>query len=205
MQREFLALLKRIRRLSVEMLPASSPTARYTHHEVFRMLGFRLLAHAEIEAFLEWCAEDVATLYAAKNNSRTLSPKTQKYLVLHTRLVASYPPRSLSFSIPQDAYKIIKGMLNGHLSMINQNNGASEKDVLKLFVPLGCDSAFFDHRWLASLNALAAARGEVAHNSSLVAAPQRQPTPEGERDLLVQPLVGIRSLVRKLDELKLHC
>lgn len=191
------------------MLPAESPTARYSQADVFRMLGFRLLAHAEVEQFVEACAEALTLHYAGMINPQrlttTLSSRTQRMLLLHLCMTDKYPPLSITRPRPspsnKDPLKHILSGLNQHQGVIGGNNGVSEKDILKLFMPLGFDLQFFDHSWLVAMNNLAKSRGEVAHNSFQLSA-QAIPTPRGERDLLVLPLFGLRRIVDEVIRLK---
>ncbi|MET8912423.1 HEPN domain-containing protein [Micromonospora sp. NPDC004551] len=173
------------------------------------MLGFRLLAHAEIEQFVEECAERLALHYAGMIDqqrwSTTLSARTQRTLLLNLCMVDKYPPLSITRPRPssgnKDPLKNISSGLNRHQSVISGNNGVSEKDILKLFVPLGFDLHFFDHSWLIAMNNLAKSRGEVAHNSFQLST-QAIPTPRGERDLLVVPLFGLRRVVDEVVRLQ---
>ena len=166
------------------------------------MLAFRLLAHAELEGFFEFCAETLTDHLSTKNDAGRLKPATQKRLVLHANMVAQYPPKSLTFALLPKMRTTIKGMLSSQTAAIASNNGVSEKDVLKLFVPLGCEMSFFDHAWLSSLNDLAHARGDVAHQSSNSMSAIYQPTPEAERSRLVRPLWGTKNLVDELLKLQ---
>jgi hypothetical protein len=201
---EYFEMLRRIRLLRTELLPSTSSTASYTNGDVLRMLGFRLLTHAELEGFFEFCAEDLVDHYSTRLTNGVLSGRMRRHLVLHSQMVDHYPPRSLTFPVGIDSSqdKAIKGILRSHQNIIEGNNGISEKDVLKLFIPLGCETTFYDHSWLASLNALARARGEVAHNSALTPSASAQPTPENERSRLVEPLWGTRALIAELLRLK---
>src|SRR5437763_1965954 len=57
----FKELKKRLRELRMHMLPATfSPTGDYSDRQLDRARGYRLLAHAEIEAFIEDVTFDAA-------------------------------------------------------------------------------------------------------------------------------------------------
>ena len=200
---EYRALLAQIRKISRELLPDESPTARYASGEILRMIAFRLSAHAEIEGFLELCSEKLLDHYASRNRAGTLSRYGQRVLLLHSAMRDSYPPRSLNLrpGTKSPIQKQIQGCLNMQGAIIEGNNGVSEKDVLKLFVPLGFDLHFFDLAWLDSMETLARARGEAAHKSWL-GGTTVQPSPSVERSLLALPLFGMRQLLREIDRLK---
>lgn len=203
-------LVVKIGRISKELLPKVDPTASYSDRDVMLMCAFRLLAHAEIEGFLEECAEHLRTLYATRNNANTLSKTVSLRLLASASMMdrdrdGGYPPRTIRFSSlgAKERQKAINGFLNGHGSRVLQNNGVSEKDVLKLLVPMGFELTFFDPDWLGDMSALTAARGAAAHggwtNSGVS---QQQPTPKGERGLVARALFGLRAVVREVERLE---
>ena len=199
MARTFLQLMRDLRRISAELLPTKSPVARYSDSEILRILSFRLFAHAEIEGFVESVAEAMVDALAIKNDQGTLRPAVRDRILQHYILTQSYPPRTL-VNIPTGprAQRAIKGVLNAVQDDISKNNGVSEKDVLKLFLPLGVPIDYFNREWLRSMNELARARGEVAHNSWNRTAAVQQPTPQDERQRLVRPLWGLQELLKSV-------
>ena len=203
MRSEFRRLLFRIRTVGQVLLPPVSPISRYTNADVVRMLAFRLSAHAEIEGFVESCAADLVADYSAKNKAHRLSRNTQRVLLMHADMRTNYPPLALNLrpSQKRPIEKQIDACLNVVSSCIYTNNGVSEKDILKLFIPLGFETSFFDLTWLDSMHELARARGEAAHKSWLGGV-SVQPTPQGERSRLVNPLLGLRRLIDEADRLK---
>ncbi|WP_285635939.1 HEPN domain-containing protein [Lentzea sp. NBRC 102530] len=167
------------------------------------MFAFRISAHAEIEGFIEYCAETLMTHLATKNNAKTLAYSTQKALLLYKDMNKQFPPQSISFQVPSGGTADkIRSVLNAVESSIATNNGVSEKDILKLFVPLGVSLNFFEENWLRSMTDLARARGEAAHNSWVSSNTVQQPDPITERSRLVLPLRGIGKLVDELERLR---
>ncbi|MEU2349860.1 HEPN domain-containing protein [Modestobacter sp. NPDC049651] len=199
MTRTFLQLMTDLRRISAELLPPHSPVARYSDNEVLRILSFRLFAHAEIEGFVESVAESMVDALSVKNDRNILRPAVRDQILYHHMLTQSYPPRTLvNMPTGQRAQKAIRGVLNAVQDDVGKNNGVSEKDLLKLFLPLGVPIDHFNREWLRSMNELARARGEVAHNSWNRTTTVQQPTPQGERQRLVRPLWGLQGLVRSV-------
>lgn len=195
MDTDFQDLLRSIRRVSSGLLPTPSATARYSDGEVLRMYSFRLLAHAEIEGFIESLASEMATLLFDRAQRGVLRAAARERLLHHCYLAENYPPRNITRTmLPDAAKKPICALLKNVQGQIEVNNGVSEKDVLKLFLPLGIELSFFDKRWLLAMTGLAQARGEVAHNSWQMASTRQQPSPQEERGRLVVPLLGIRAL-----------
>lgn len=197
---EYKKMLEQLRALSSEILPELSPTGRYSRGDTLRTLAFRLFAHAEIESFLEQCAESLRVHYATKNSSGTLSRPIAHRLIWASEASKKYPPRSLT-QMPANLNREINSILNNHQNTIDGNNGVSEKDVLKLLVPLGFDLDFFDHGWLVSMSELAHARGDAAHSSAMNVGTD-QPTPEGELSLLLLPLRGLAKIALEVDRLQ---
>ncbi len=199
MRRNYLRLFARIQELSNELLPAVRPTANYTKGEVLRILAFRLSVHAEIEGFLEQCAVDFATYLAELNNAGKLSTGLCGQIVQH-KYWCDYPPKKVS-NITTNAAVVVSNVLNSVQAFAAGNNGVTEKDILKLFVPLGMEIGFFSHSWLAAMNDLARARGETAH-ASWLSGGISQPTPNGERARLIVPLLGLRHLVDEISRIR---
>jgi hypothetical protein len=194
-------LLDTICDLSKALLPEADPRARYSDDAILRMFAFRLSAHAEFEAFLERCADEVVEAYARKIQTNSLSVRVQRLLLLHQGMVNTYPPVTLSVrtGYQKDVTNQIKNFLSAHQSKIEANNGVSEKDILKLFVPLGVDLSFFKLDWLESMNRLASSRGDAAHRSWILEGARAQPDPKGERELFALPLLGTRHLVDRVE------
>nr|WP_284289244.1 hypothetical protein [Angustibacter aerolatus] len=137
MRTRFGSLLLAIHNLN-DVLPARSATAAYSDEAIQRIYAYRLLAHAELEGFLEGLATEIVDEFSHKYKTAGLSRSTLERLHHHLALVESYPPRTLSWSPGTAKGKgPIPGLLNTVQAMIDANNGVSEKDVLKLFVPLG--------------------------------------------------------------------
>src|SRR6266545_778328 len=193
------SLLKEISKLSRMFLPSPNPTGRYSDYEIACMLAFRILSYAEIESILEEWASELLNDLATRNKAGLLSRRIQRRILLHMDMVIKYPPRSLTPSLVADPQKKISGFLAHHSSVIGANNGASEKDVIKMFVPLGVDLHSFDSRWLTSLRDLSTARGAVAHNPWMNVGIEESPTPEGERQRLVDPIIGLRTLKNHIE------
>lgn len=196
---KFALLIRRISFCSKSLLPQSNPKGSYTKAETYRILAFRLFAHAEIEGFIEDCAEALVVALGAANNANHLPPKIKAHLVHHRKMVEHYPPLSLNYSPSNKDQQHIRGLLNNISSSITSNNGVSEKDVLKLFTPLGFPLSWFDTSWLSSMTDIAVARGEVAHRS-VDDSISVQPTPADEKRRFVAPLLGLRKLAAEVDK-----
>lgn len=196
---EFNELIRRVGTCSKNLLPQVDPVGNYDQGQTYRILAFRLFAHAEVESFLESCAYSIISTFSAANDLDRLPNRIKSHLILHSDMVEHYPPMRVNYIPNQKDQRRIKGILNAHATVVEQNNGAGEKDVLKLFSPLLFSLDWFDKGWLQSMRELTVARGEVAHRSALSTI--IQPTPQDERRRLVRPLWGLRSLADEADRI----
>lgn len=193
--------VRRISALSKSFLPMD-PRPVFSAREEDGMHAFRLLAHAEFERLIEGWAQEMNQQLAVANAHGKLPSEMKLHVLLHfeqARGAQGYPPKQISASRllrpvkNKNSNDRIKAALSAHSSLIDGNNGVSQKDILKLFMPVGVELSWFNrqHSWLDSMDALASARGDVAHGG---VGARTAPTPSGERSMLVQPLSGLRSL-----------
>ncbi len=182
--RRYRLLERRLEQLRRRMLPKSfSPTGSYSELQLDRARGYRLLVHAEIEAFLEERASEVVT--SAFDSWRAdLKPR-------HTviSLLACLRPADKSFTSLTEAVGFSFGRFN---QAIKDNNGIKQDNLQKFLPPAGVDWAAIDGTWLSTLNSFGTARGEVAHTSIRV----HQPIdPKSEYDTVkIRILPGLRDL-----------
>jgi hypothetical protein len=166
------------------MLPKTfSPTGTYSDLQLDRARGYRLLVHAEIEAFLEERASEVVTK-AFDSWRRDFKPR-------HTLicLLACLRPSDKPFTTVADLVGFSFGRFN---QVVRDNNGIKEENLLKFLPPAGIDWSAVDATWLSTLNSFGVARGEVAHKSIRV----HQPIdPRGEYDMVrTSILPGLKDL-----------
>ena len=138
------SLLTRLTELRRHLLPAAfDPTAVYSPRQIDRVFAYRLLAHAELEHCLEQLV--TATVAGAWANYKV----DQKPRTCLMALVAYYegglggPPKTLQR--PQASNKTlvhlherINKAREHHVGfVVRQNNGMTEKNVLRLLMPVG--------------------------------------------------------------------
>jgi hypothetical protein len=191
------ALSPRLTELRRHLLPAQfDPTQPYSPRQVDRIRGYRLLAHAEIEA----CIEDLvaATVTAAWTGWKA-DGQARTCLIA---LVAYYegdlggPPATLA---PQSKKVLvhlaerIDRARNHHVNQVVQrNHGIRERNLLALLLPVGVRDGDLDKTWLATIDSFGAQRGDTAHQSGRT---QQQPDPQQE----LQTVQAIASGLAKLD------
>jgi hypothetical protein len=146
-------------------------------------LAYRLLAHAELEHCLE---QLVAVAVGAAWTGYELDRKPRTCL---TALVAYYegelggPPETLE---PKQKSKKMLLHLDDRINkarehhvglVVRQNNGMTEKNVLRLLLPVGVRAHELDPGWLTDAEAFSADRGTAAHKGGRV---QQIPDPDTE-------------------------
>jgi hypothetical protein len=180
-------LKKRINELRKNMLPKKfSPTGDYSERILDRARGFRVLCHAEIEAYLEEIAMETI-----KEKIKDLKSKSKpSYTVLS--FLASYHTGwaqdgkesiigAKSRIKPKE--KMEEAIDNAHkqyiATIIKGNNGIKISNLKSIFIPLGIDFDKVDSTWLTNVDNYGKIRGEVAHQSKKV---QKQIDPKTELD-----------------------
>lgn len=157
------------------MLPASfSETGDYPEAELDRARGYRLLAHAEIEAFIE----DI-TLAAAKAGVAAWS-KSRKASDLLVCLMAHYHSGFDDLEDPgvpiyggssrrkvKEAIKeVVDVALLQYIKIHEQNHGIRDVNLRRLILPIGVRSEDLDPTWMTNLSEFSKRRGDVAHKTA---------------------------------------
>ena len=200
--RRFRQLSRRIRQLQRHLLPKLSPTGNYNPRQYDRVRSFRLLAHAEIEAFVEDRARDLVNSCVQKwKNDRKPRYLLLSVVAFHlrnsemslTRLKAVYS------QAPSHTDSCVIQAHQGYNALLTNNHGIREENLLRMLLPLGLDSAEIDSVWLATTDGFGAKRGETAH--AAIAA-QRPLDPATEMKTVQDILLGLEKLDEKLTKIK---
>lgn len=169
----FRQLSRELATLREELLPRKfDPTGSYSPRVHKRAAGYRLLCHAEFEAFLEDRASEhlLAVLGEWKNN--------QRHSLTLTSLVAYDDAKALttgSVLDPKkngadagDVHSRITGAVTRYQAFIRrENHGIRENNVLKILLPIGVQKSDLDHAWLTLVDSWGQQRGVVAHSSNI--------------------------------------
>lgn len=156
--RRYNYLVKRIKELENNLLPPVNPIGQYSTKDLDNIRGFKLLAHAEIEAYFEDIAEEkVKKSFKAWDNKKTKS----KVLM------------SLGFFLDKkftknDVYLVdrIYKILRIYFANLRKNHGIREDNILSILLPIGVEYHEIDPILLNDLNSFGKERGTVAHKSS---------------------------------------
>jgi hypothetical protein len=164
----FHALRARIKELKDNLLPSKASIAAPSLGVQTRALAFRVLAHAEIESFIEERARSVVegNLDGWKKDKR---PRTVLMAVLGFCGDEWQSADDISASKAKKTEQTLETRL--HLAakkygaILDGNHGVRERNLLRILVPLGVSKAELDTTWLATMDSFGGARGSAAHTS----------------------------------------
>jgi hypothetical protein len=201
----FKELKKRLRELRNHMLPAKfSPTGDYSNRQLDRARGYRLLVHAEIEAFIE----DVTFEAATKGVSDWSHGKGVSDCLFC--LIVNYhhgfkvegidddsPFPATSRPKPKDEMKeVVDVAIKQYRKIQDDNHGVREENLLRLILPIGVRKDDLDALWITNLNEFGKRRGDVAHKAVKA---QQQIDPRNEFQGVEDLLVGLKRLDELID------
>lgn len=202
-------LQRNVSELRRHLLPREfDPTGSYTDRTLTRALAFRVLAHAELESFLEDVAWDRARRALVDWKSSREVGRTALALVAFSGFLHEAPPASLEPDQPADK-KVWPGKLelgeklqraaNAYHHVVESNHGIREKNLLALLLPVGITPGDLDPVHVATLDSFGQKRGEAAHSSVISYRTKQPPDPESElKEVtdIVAWLKGIDSLMQ---------
>jgi hypothetical protein len=179
-----------VARLEKRFLPRKL-TGPFTDREHDLARGFRLLAHAEIEAYLEDRAKDVAQA-SVRQFKVDRKPKTVVWCLVAFQLVQN--------ELDEKYFREHYGGRNDHIDsvitkaynrfdyLIRHNHGIREVNVLNLLLPIGFTPGEIDNTWLSTVDSFGSNRGETAHTSYK---PTVLVDPATEKSTVLQILSGL--------------
>jgi hypothetical protein len=184
------------------MLPAAfSATGVYSARELDRARGFRLLAHAEIEAFIEDVTFEKAKASVSNWDNHQVTSETLFCLLAHyhqgfaTDADKSPPfPETSRLKVKEAIKEAVTAALKQYRVLQDNNHGVREENLLRLVLPVGVRRDDLDPLWITNLNEFGKKRGDAAHRAVGV---QQQIDPRTEWEVVAGVVVGLK----KLDEL----
>ncbi|MDB9303470.1 hypothetical protein PN488_03585 [Nodularia spumigena CS-591/12] len=201
----FRSLSRELTRLKKQFLPKISPIGLYSERQLSRTLAYRVLAHAEIESYLEDRAWEVTqnAKQVCDNGGKTCL--TLISLVAFSGQMMEIPPVTLTPTTTNrnnslDKIKISKKIdlaIKSFKKVIDNNHGVKEANLLALLLPIGIDSDDLDPVWLATMNTFGKERGIVVHTSATSYRTIQPPDPANELNTVKQITEGLL----KVDEL----
>lgn len=198
-------LISQLKILRKHLLPKKfSLTGSYSQSTYTKCFAFRVLCHAEIEAYFEERAQEIAT--KAENDFRV------RKRVSHTALAIlafsgcdmPRPPETAdrTKSSADRLFTLNKFMIayNDFVkNVIPSNHGIKESNILELLLPIGIDVNDLDPLWFTKMNDFGTARGLVAHSSRMGIV--TLPNPADELSIvnsIVTDILKVDELINKL-------
>jgi hypothetical protein len=206
----YVALKEQIARLRRDLLPAAfEPTGNYSDTQNTRTIAFRVLAHAEIEAFVEDRVEEAAAAALRGWAKSGISRRCLLALLAFSARDGEGPPSSLAAPQPSkvkewpeklELNERIRRIGATFFALIKRNHGIKEENLLALLLPIGVGASSLDPVWVADMTSFGELRGEAAHKS-LAGRTVQQPDPKAELERvegLVLGLEGVDELISAL-------
>lgn len=201
----FRDLVKRLNELKRHFLPRKfSPTGSYTQRQLDLARAYRLLAHAEIESFIEDISRETAiTKIRTWKSTRKSSDLIICFLASYHSGWAEKVEGELYQTLINDgtvarekdtAEEAVDAAATQYISQIKNNHGVRQKDLRQMILPLGVRFSELDPNWITNLDDFGKQRGDVAHNSVSVV---RAIDPQTELHRINDLVPGLK----KLDEL----
>lgn len=159
-------LSKRLTELEDHLITKEfSEVGDYDEHIKDMARGYRLLAHAEIESYLE----DVVRMIADKTLEKWRSSSVgSKELISVLAALKSDPEISdKQLSSLKTTEETVNFSFVSFKKRITKNNGIKEKDIKALMSPIGFDIEVLIPELVPLLDSFGTKRGEVAHSTSL--------------------------------------
>lgn len=156
------------------MLPASfSPVGDYTQRQQDRARGYRLLAHAEIESFVEDITFSAAVASVSAWSAQKKVSNCLFCLIAHYHDGFSAPdqlsvkpfPQERRPKVKSDIKEVVDVVMKQYREIHSNNHGVREENLLRLILPIGVKKADIDHFWMTNLSEFGRRRGEVAHQA----------------------------------------
>ncbi|TFZ34398.1 hypothetical protein EWW49_25095 [Pseudomonas syringae] len=162
----------------------------YDEHVKDMARGYRLLAHAEIESYVEDVVRQIADKTLAKWQASNIGSKELISILAALKNDPEISEKQLN------ALKTTEETVNYSFVLLKKriakNNGIKEKDIKALMSPIGFDIETLIPELLPLLDSFGTKRGEVAHSTSL----KKEINPKDE----VADVKNIHGYLEKLDQ-----
>ncbi len=200
----FICLSDELNILRDHLLPKLfEPTGVYPDQQLTQTFAYSVLAHAEIEGYLEDRASEVV-LNALKHWKETgTTCRTLISLIAFSGCKMDSPPKFLNQG-QKDKLKLAKKLdcaSTAFHTIIKNNHGLKEANILSLLLSIGVDSDDLDSTWLSTMNSFGETRGTIAHKSASFCRIKQQPDPKIALETIEAILVGLEDVDKLFNKL----
>lgn len=186
-------LCRRVQKLSYCYLPPVRIDGNYTKKEQDDIRAYSLLAHAEIESYIETVSRDKVQKAL---NKWLADKKYNSKILLSLTCFIDQSERIRSATTLEDKMKLIAG---NYYVMVKNNHGIKEDNIHNLILPIGIDESTLDNTLMSTLTSFGKTRGEYAHTSASV---QTMPDPLTIQSTVNLIITSIANLDLQIKSLK---
>jgi hypothetical protein len=154
--KRFKYLEVRLKQLERTFIPAIKVSGNYNKNELDQIRAFRLLAHAEIEAFLEDRAKSIMSKYFINWKNKNRASIVIMNLLCFSKVDKANSGNRTTPTVIHEAYLDFE-------KIIENNKGVKEHNLNAMYLPIGYK---VDQTLLNTLNSFGKDRGNVAHTSA---------------------------------------
>ena len=201
--KRFRILEQELKKLRKYFLPRQFDlTGNYNERRIALATAYRVLAHAEIESYLEDRVLDLARSAAKMWKEEKKTTQVLVYLFAFSGLTLDKPPDSVTPDQPskskalQEKLKFDEkrnNVSNSFEYLVIHNHGIKEKNLLSLLLPIGINSDDIDIIWLQEMDNFGQKRGEFAHQSASKYKTEQPPDPKNELEMVNRLVYGSSS------------
>lgn len=207
--KRFRQLKAELARLRLHLLPSSwDPTNQYSDRKLDRTRAYTVLAHAEIEAYIEDVVLDIVKTHYQLYNQQ------QKFSYVILRLVVSslgrwedketkelelsdvpLPSAKAVQNADDPAGEAIQRAFDQYHKIVKNNHGIKEVNLKRLLMPTGITIQQLNGlnpTWIANMNNFGAQRGDAAHRSRMGL--KNIPDPRSEKQAVDDLVDGLKAL-----------
>jgi hypothetical protein len=206
-------LVQQLQVLRDSLLPEGfDPTGTYDRPDKVETgaLAYRVLAHAEIEAYFEDRSLEVVVAASSAWDQRSHVSRVVLCLLAFSGKEMSFPPDTLeapsenkrkNWLAQVDIRERLSPVISSFHRLVRQSNhGVRESNILALLLPIGIEHSRIDPTFLAEIDSFGSLRGLAAHTSSRPSVRQAvDPEQELKRVDALKP--GLEAIDKLIDEL----
>lgn len=205
----FRTLEKELNKLKKYFFPRKfDPIKLYSERQLAHAIAYRVLAHAEIEAYLEDRVKEIAESAVKIWKEQEEIRRTLLSLMAFSGMQLEVPPDSVTPKQPSFTKKLeeqlqldkkIGKAYSCFLCSVKDNHGIKEKNLLTLLLPVGVNSDDLEQVWLSSMNSFGEKRGILAHTSASSYKTTQQINPQDELDNVKKIVYGEKGIQGLID------
>lgn len=200
--KRFRDLERNIAKIERHLMPVINISGSYSEKEMILVRGYRLLIHAEIESYFETIAENkirnVLSLWHINKKPSHVITSICAYFIFKSQNMNADIPESWDDTHRAFIEDRVENFFGTYIAILRQNNGITQKNLLKILLPLGIDINDLDITWLTDMDNFGEARGHDAHNTIGAQRPIDPATEKARIHRIINEIMKIDTFVREL-------